>query len=124
MRANLEDIVRLALPFYDQTLPIAVSLFAEPELLAKHQAKMRSKNLGPHRSFEQLATYVRAEQRLGRVSSRVDPDAVSSLLLGSCLGRALMRRFLGEQDPPAADERFVKSVVRTLIDGLTVSPRD
>jgi AcrR family transcriptional regulator len=124
VRANLEDIVRVALPFYDQTLPIAASLFAEPELLARHQAKMRSKNVGPHRSFDELAAYVRAEQRIGRVSQRADPEAVASLLLGSCLGRALMRRFLGEHDPPAADERFVKSVVRTLIEGLTVSARD
>ena len=119
MRANLEEIVRLALPFYDQTLPIAASLFAEPDLLARHQAKMRSKQVGPHRAFEQLAAYMRAEQRLGRVSARADPDAAAALLLGSCLGRSLMRRFLGEQDPPSADERFVKSVVRTLIEGLS-----
>jgi AcrR family transcriptional regulator len=124
VRANLEDIVRLALPFYDQTLPIAASLFAEPELLARHQAKMRAKNAGPHRSVEQLATYIRAEQRLGRVSPRVDPDAAAALLIGSCLGRSLMRRFLGEEDQPAADERFVKSVVRTLIEGLAITARD
>jgi AcrR family transcriptional regulator len=124
VRANLEDIVRLALPFYDQTLPIAASLFAEPELLARHQAKMRAKNAGPHRSVEQLATYIRAEQRLGRVSPRVDADAAAALLIGSCLGRSLMRRFLGEEDQPAADERFVKSVVRTLIEGLAITARD
>jgi AcrR family transcriptional regulator len=124
VRANLEDIVRLALPFYDQTLPIAASLFAEPDLLARHQAKMRAKNAGPHRSVEQLATYIRAEQRLGRVSPRVDPDAAAALLIGSCLGRSLMRRFLGEEDQPAADERFVKSVVRTLIEGLAITARD
>jgi AcrR family transcriptional regulator len=124
VRANLEDIVRLALPFYDQTLPIAASLFAEPELLARHQAKMRAKNAGPHRAVEQLASYIRAEERLGRVSPRVDPDAAAALLIGSCLGRSLMRRFLGEEDQPAADERFVKSVVRTLIEGLAITARD
>jgi len=118
VRANLEDLARVALPFYDQTLPIAVSLFAEPELLARHQEHMRNKNVGPHRSVEHLAAYVRAEQRLGRVNGRVDPDAVAALLIGSCLGRALMRRFLGEQEPPAADERFIKSVVRSLMEGL------
>jgi AcrR family transcriptional regulator len=118
VRANLEDLARVALPFYDQTLPMASSLFAEPELLARHQQHMRNKNVGPHRSVEHLAAYVRAEQRLGRVNGRVDPDAVAALLIGSCLGRALMRRFLGEQEPPAADERFIKSVVRSLMEGL------
>jgi AcrR family transcriptional regulator len=124
VRANLEDIARLALPFYDQTLPMAASLFSEPELLARHQAQLRTKNAGPQRSIEQLSAYVRAEQRLGRVSQRADPDAAAALLLGSCLGRALMRRFVGDQDPPAADERFVKAIVRTLIEGLSTSSRD
>jgi AcrR family transcriptional regulator len=124
VRANLEDIVRVALPFYDQTLPIATSLFAEPELLARHQAHMRNKNFGPHRAFGQLAVYLRAEQRLGRVNSRTDPDAVAALLLGACLGRALIRRFLGEIDPPTSDERFVKAVVRSVIEGLAVDSRD
>jgi AcrR family transcriptional regulator len=118
VRANLEDLARVALPFYDQTLPVAASLFAEPELLARHQEQLRNKNAGPHRSLEQLAEYVRAEQHLGRINARVDPDAVAELLLGSCVGRALMRRFLGEPDSQGADERFIRSVVRTLIEGL------
>jgi AcrR family transcriptional regulator len=118
VRGNLEEIARLALPFYDQNLPIAASLFAEPELLSRHQAQLRSKNMGPHRAVEQLGVYLRAEQRLGRVEPRADVEAAASLLLGSCLGRALMRRFMGQEDPPDADERFVKAIVRTLLAGL------
>jgi len=118
VRTNLEDLARVALPFYEQTLPMAASLFAEPDLLARHQEHMRNKNVGPHRSVEHLAAYVRAEQRLGRINSRVDPEAVAALLIGSCLGRALMRRFLGEHDTSAADERFIRSVVRSLMEGL------
>src|SRR5690242_3079293 len=95
VRGNLEDLARVALPFYDQTLPMAASLFAEPELLARHQEQMRNKNAGPHRSLEHLAAYVRAEQRLGRINARVDPEAAAALLIGSCVGRALIRRFLG-----------------------------
>ena len=124
VRTNLEDLARVALPFYDQTLPMAASLFAEPDLLARHQEQLRSKNAGPHRALEQLAGYVRAEQRMGRINARVDPEAVASLLLGCCIGRALMRRFLGEQDSAGADERFVKSVVRTLIEGLAPPTQD
>jgi AcrR family transcriptional regulator len=124
VRANLEDLARVALPFYDQTLPVATSLFAEPELLARHQEFLRQKNAGPHRSVEHLAAYVRAEQRLGRINSRCDPEAVAALLIGSCIGRALMRRFLGEQDPPGADDRFIKGVVRTLIEGLAPPDMD
>jgi AcrR family transcriptional regulator len=119
VRANLEEFARTALPFYDETLPIAASLFAEPELLARHQEELRAKNTGPHRSAEMLAAYIRNEQKLGRVNQRVDPDAVASLVVGSCLGRALIRRFIGQTDPPEADERYIRSIVKTLMIGLS-----
>lgn len=124
VRSNLEDLARVALPFYDQTLPIAASLFAEPELLARHQEQLKHKNTGPHRALEQLAAYVRAEQRLGRINARVEPEAVAALLIGSCVGRALIRRFSGEEDAPGSDERFIRNVVRTLIEGLAPAPKD
>src|SRR5262249_58032906 len=115
---------RVALPFYDQTLPMGTSLFAEPELLARHQEQLRQKKVGPHRAIEEIAAYVRAEQRLGRINARVDPEATAALLTGACVGRALIRRFLGEQDEPSADERFIRSIVRTLIEGLAPQTRD
>ena len=119
VRANLEDFVRVALPFYDETAPMAAAMFSEPELLARHQAHLRGKASGPHHAIELLANYLRAEQRDGRVTPRCDPDAAAALLVGACLGRAFLRRFTGHQDSPDADERFVKAIVRTLMHGLS-----
>jgi AcrR family transcriptional regulator len=118
VRSNLEDVARVALPFYDQTAPMAAALFAEPDLLARHQERMREKDAGPQHAIEMLATYVRAEQRVGRVATRADAEAAASMLLGACLGRAFMRGFMGNQHPAEADERFVKCIVRTLMNGL------
>jgi AcrR family transcriptional regulator len=118
VRANLEEVARLAVSFYEQTVPMVASLFSEPELLARHQAHLRDKKLGPQRTAEQLAGYIRAEQRLGRLKPRVDADAAAALLIGACVGRALVRRFTGEEMSPEADERFAKEVVRTLLLGL------
>jgi AcrR family transcriptional regulator len=71
VRANLEDIARVALPFYDETAPMAASLFSEPELLARHQEQLRLKGgSGPHHAIEMLANYVRAEQRAGRITPK------------------------------------------------------
>lgn len=123
VRSNLEDIARVALPFYDQTAPMAASLFSEPELLARHQEQLRLKDAGPHHAVDLLANYVRAEQRAGRVTQRADPEAAAALLVGACLGRAFLRRFTGEQQGPDADERFVKAVVRTLMTGLSPAER-
>ena len=118
VRSNLEDVARVALPFYDETAPMAASFFSEPELLARHQAGLRAKEGGPHKAIDLLANYLRAEQRDGRVSQRADAEAAASLLIGACLGRAFLRRFTGDQPAPDADERFVKAVVRTLMHGL------
>ena len=119
VRANLEDVARVALPFYDETAPMAASFFSEPELLARHQAHLRGKAAGPHHAIEALAGYIRAEQHAGRITPRADPEAAAALVLGSCLGRAFLRRFTGDQDGPDADERFVKAIVRTLMNGLS-----
>jgi AcrR family transcriptional regulator len=118
VRSNLEDVARVALPFYDETAPMAASFFSEPELLARHQEALRLKDSGPHHAIDALASYIRAEQIAGRVSLRADPEAAASLLVGSCLGRAFLRRFTGEQAGPEADERFIKAAVRTLMNGL------
>lgn len=123
VRANLEQVARVAIPFYEQTVPMAASLFAEPELLAGHQAQMRSKNIGPHRAAEMLAQYVRAEQRLGRIDSRIDPEAVAALIIGSMLGRVLLRRLIGTDDSPEDDERYIRTVVLTLMVGLAPDDR-
>jgi AcrR family transcriptional regulator len=119
VRANLEDVARVALPFYDETAPMAASFFSEPELLARHQAHLRLKESGPHHAIDLLASYIRAEQRDGRVSGRADAEAAAALLVGSCLGRAFLRRFTGDLPGPDADERFIKAVVRTLMNGLS-----
>jgi AcrR family transcriptional regulator len=118
VRTNLEDVARVALPFYDQTAPMAAALFSEPELLARHQERLRNKNAGPSHAVDLLAAYVRAEQRAGRISQRADPEAAASLLIGACLGRAFLRRVMGTHQGADADEHFVKAVVRTLMHGL------
>jgi AcrR family transcriptional regulator len=118
VRANLEEIGYVALPFYRETIPIVTSLFSEPELLERHRAELRSKNAGPQRSIEMLASYLRAEQKAGRINPKIDPEAVASLLLGACIGKAMMQRFLGETASAEADEKFVRNLVRTLLTGL------
>jgi AcrR family transcriptional regulator len=118
VRANLEEVLRVALPFYEEAVPLASSLFAEPDLLARHQEHLRSKNVGPHRAIDVLAGYLRDEQRLGRVNRRADPEAAAWMLLGPCIGRTLIRRFMGEEGSTDADERFVKALLSTAFQGL------
>ena len=78
---NLQDVARAAVAFYGQVIPLSGALFSEPVLLAHHRQMLLQKGAGPHRAIEALATYIRAEQRLGRASQSVSPEAISAMLL-------------------------------------------
>jgi len=117
VRGNLEAVVRGALDFMQEIVPLAASLFAEPELLRAHQEELQRRNEGPHISMAAVENYIRAEQRLGRVGKRVNPKIVYVLLYGACLHRVFISHFLGHLIGPS-DEVFVKQVVAATMNGL------
>jgi len=113
--ATLEEVARAAVAFYDRSVPIAASLFADPQLLARHRERIGESGAGPQRPSEALAAYLRAEQRLGRLSRSAKPAVAAGLLLGACFQRAFLRSFLGEQTDAEADAVFAHDAVRTLL---------
>lgn len=115
---NLEEIASAALDFYRQTLPLLGALFADPELLARHQERLKEHPGGPRLAYRSVADYVAAEQKLGRVRSDASPLAVSVLLLGACFQYAFLERFLGEAPLGEPDVDFVRSTVSALICNL------
>jgi len=117
VRANLETVVRGALAFMRQVVPLAASLFAEPELLRAHREELSRRNEGPHLSMAALEKYIRAEQKLGRIDHRVNPKAIYSVLFGACLHRVFISHFLGQLVGPS-DDVFIKHVVAATVNGL------
>ncbi|GAA2795839.1 MULTISPECIES: TetR/AcrR family transcriptional regulator [Kitasatospora] len=122
---HLAAVVRVAVPFYRQSFPMAGSLFASPELLAAHRRKLG--DAGPHHVSSHLADYLRAEQRLGRVSAGTDPDAAAMLLIGACFHRAFLELFYADEAPdgalrPVSAEEFATATVRALLDGIVDPP--
>lgn len=114
VRAVLTDLARLAVDFYADAIPMGASIFADPELLARHRELLRSRGAGPQRANEGVAAYLRAEQDLGRVRPDADPEAIAYLLLGALYQRAYWRQFLGEVGSAEADEQFVERLMDTL----------
>ncbi len=114
VRANLTGIAQSGLSFYDDAIPMGASIFADPELLARHRQLLASRGAGPQRANEALAAYLRHEQDLGRVHASADPEAVAYLLLGALYQRAYWRRFLGEETQPDTDEQFIERLLNTL----------
>jgi len=117
VRGNLETVVRGALSFMEEIVPLAASLFAEPELLRAHQEELERRNEGPQISMTAVENYIRAEQRLGRIGKRVNAKVVYVLLFGACLHRVFLSHFLGHAIGPSNDA-FVKQVVAATMNGL------
>jgi len=80
---------------------------------------LQQRGAGPQRANEALATYLRAEQELGRVRDDADPEAVAYMLLGALYQYVYWRQFLGQPAHPQADDHFVESLLNTLDRVLT-----
>jgi hypothetical protein len=52
------------------------------------------------------------------VNERVSSEHAAQAFLGSCFGRAFLLRFLGEDAFGETDERFARSIVKTMLQGL------
>ncbi|MEV6315957.1 helix-turn-helix domain-containing protein [Streptomyces sp. NPDC051776] len=100
---NLTRIARRAVLFYESSVPMAASLFAEPALLRRHRDGLRrlGGDAGPHRPLEEIAAYLDTERDAGRIRADADTEAAAALLLGACYQRAFLDAFTEE---PAASE--------------------
>ncbi|MFC8217313.1 TetR/AcrR family transcriptional regulator [Streptomyces sp. NPDC057362] len=114
---NLTEIARQAALFYEQSFPIAASLYAQTQLKRRHDDAMRELGTGPHLPIEGLDAYLRAEQAAGRVRSDADTFAAASLLLGACAQRAFAYEATPTGVRPPVDA-FARRLARTLLAGL------
>lgn len=111
---HLEEVARVAMPYYVAMTPLAAMVLATPDV----REGLRRQNLGPHRANEAVVSYLRLEQRLGRIRAGASLEAAAALLLGACLQRAMNRPFSDQIPDAAADDRFVTDLVATLLQGL------
>ncbi|MEV5757723.1 helix-turn-helix domain-containing protein [Streptomyces tendae] len=117
LEENLTEIARQAVLFYEQSFPIAASLYAQTQLKRRHDDAMRELGTGPHLPIDGLDTYLRAEQAAGRVRADADTFAAASLLLGACAQRAFAYDATPSGARPPVDA-FARRLSRTLLAGL------
>ncbi|WP_327656248.1 TetR/AcrR family transcriptional regulator [Streptomyces sp. NBC_00483] len=115
---NLTEIAREAALFYEQTFPMAASLYAEPKLKRRHEEVMRELGTGPHKPIQGLDAYLRAEQKSGRIGAEADTYAAASLLLGACSQRAFAYEMSPDGRPPQPVDEFAAHIARTLLNGI------
>lgn len=119
--ANLAGVARVALPFFERSMPLTAALFAEAELLARHRDALIAAGAGPQHGNRLIAAYLAAERERGRVAPEADLDAAAAALVGACFQRAFLRRFMGPDVVPDEDDVFAGKLVRTLMRGLAPS---
>ncbi|TDT37433.1 TetR family transcriptional regulator [Streptomyces sp. BK208] len=120
LRDNLTDIAREATLFYEQSFPIAASLYAETQLKRRHDDVLRQLGRGPHVPIQDLDAYLRAERDAGRIRADADTFAAASLLLGACAQRAFAYDAAPDGDRPPADA-FARRLVTTLLAAISVA---
>lgn len=105
---NVTNLVTDLLGFYEQSFPIAVSIFSSQELLAAHRQAMDARGAGPRAPARMLASYLDQEVRLGRLKA-ADTDALARLLTGAALHEAFLAAYTGEpiDDPGGLAGRLV-----------------
>ncbi|WAZ23476.1 TetR/AcrR family transcriptional regulator [Streptomyces cinnabarinus] len=123
LEGNLTRIARQAALFYEQSFPIAASLYAEAQLKRRHDDALRKIGAGPHMPIEALDAYLRAERTAGRVRADADTFAAASLLLGACAQRAFAYDATPDGRRPPVDD-FAARLARTLLSGISVAPDD
>jgi hypothetical protein len=103
-----------------RTSRIDITIFADPDLLARPRELLSERGAGPQRANEAVAGYLRAEQRLGRVRGDADPDAATYMPLGAIYQYVYWQPFLGRPQQPNADDSFIASILATL--GRALAP--
>ncbi|MFJ7076176.1 TetR/AcrR family transcriptional regulator [Streptomyces sp. NPDC098781] len=117
IQENLTEIARQAALFYEQSFPIAASLYAQTALKRRHDDAIREMGMGPHVPIQELDVYLRAEQQMGRVRTDADTFAAASLLMGACAQRAFAYDATRDAVRPPVDE-FAARLARTLLAGI------
>ncbi|WP_433514882.1 TetR/AcrR family transcriptional regulator C-terminal domain-containing protein [Nonomuraea sp. CA-143628] len=80
---------------------------AWPGLLGARKEELRHHGAGPHKADDAVATYLGAEQDLGRLRSETDLTAAAGLLLGACSQYAFLSHMSlsgDRDDDEAADQ--------------------
>jgi AcrR family transcriptional regulator len=108
----VEELVRLI----RDNQPIFFALMSDRSVFARFKERVRERQTGLVAVFKAASDYVRAEQELGRIHARVQPEIVATILIGAARDHTFTRALAGIATPSA--EGFAQELVRTVVHGL------
>lgn len=104
--------------FYEASLPIAMSLFSDVDLLTRQRETVYERGAGPEVIVHRVAGYLRGEQAAGRVGAAAPVDGAATSLVGACMHHAFLRCFNARPPDDADLSAFAGSVVAAILPGL------
>jgi AcrR family transcriptional regulator len=119
LEENLTDALLRLAELQERVFPLEVAIAADPELAAHRRRLLASGGPLPGGVPEAIASYLAAEQGLGRIAADLEPPRVALVLLATLFGLALEASARGMQ----VTRGQVGSAVRLLVRGMTPSDR-
>jgi hypothetical protein len=96
--------------------PIFFALMSDRALFTRFKERLHEREVGPVALFRAAEDYVRAEQKLGRVTTAVSPQVAATILIGACRDQVVTHALAGRK--PLPPERFARELVQALVYGL------
>ncbi len=117
----LGDLLRVMGDLQAQLVPVLASLWADPELMARHKEFVHAQLPEPMRGgpIPLIADYLRAEQQLGRVREDLEPVALATMLMAIPFSYALWDHSGFARDLTPDRDRYFDDAIRALVAGLT-----
>jgi AcrR family transcriptional regulator len=118
VEANLTAYIDRSLVLHAAILPAFAGLLGQPGVLAR-LAALPTPVAGGRELRDDLADYLRAEQRLGRLAAAADVETAATMLIGACHELILPHLFSGSahvevEVPPG----FATDLVATVLHGI------
>ena len=116
IETNLVPWVEELVSLMRENQPIFFALMGDRNVFQRFKARIRERQTGIVAVFKAASDYVSAEQDLGRIDVRAEPEVVATILIGAARDHTFTRSFTDTAAAP--DERFARELVRTVVHGL------
>jgi AcrR family transcriptional regulator len=107
--------------FYAASLPIAMSVFSDANLLARQRKAVHEREAGPEIIINRVADYLRAEQAGGRIIDSAPVEGAAGALVGACMHYAFLARFNDGSEEAHADDKKVADLVNRVVEAILPS---
>jgi AcrR family transcriptional regulator len=114
LEANLHSYITSGLQVLARILPVFTSVVTQPKIVEHFHLAAQGPGLP-----DQLAAYLSAEQRLGRLHPDASPDAAAAMIIGACHQLVLPRLFHSFNEELQIPPGFVDDLVATALTGLS-----